>query len=170
MKHILTFYFSVSVRMYINFSKIFLYLDIFVFFPSSHLTFPWPGQESLVLESKWMKLQTCCQSCGLCSPIHKASPGRSRGGCSMCIVEICVFLFIIWWGGCGKSSIPRLCTWQAGSKQPCATVNCHCLSTEKKAVQSLQDLSKRATCSTWGWASDRRQSYITCLNNTKSPK
>lgn len=118
MKHILTFYFSVSVRMYINFSKIFLYLDIFVFFPSSHLTFPWPGQESLVLESKWMKLQTCCQSCGLCSPIHKASPGRSRGGCSMCIVEICVFLFIIWWGGCGKSSIPRLCTWQAGSKQP----------------------------------------------------
>lgn len=65
------------------------YLCLFSFIPPH---FPWPGQESLALDSKRTKLQICDQSCRLCCPTPKASPGRSRAGCSMSVAEICEVL------------------------------------------------------------------------------
>lgn len=159
------------IRCVIDFSKTCLYFDIFAFFPSSHPTFSWPGQESLDLESKWMKLQTCCQSCGLCSPIPQASPGRSRGGCSTWVAEICGFVFIILWGVFSKSSIPTLCTWQADSKQPCAAVNCHCLSTEKWQFSHCKTSPKEPhVLLEVGLLRGSSLTSLVCLNNTKSPK
>lgn len=76
--------------MYIDFNKIWLYLDIFAFSSSSHLHFPMACSREFRSGEQVNEAANLLPELGLCSPTHKASPGRSRGGHSMWVVEICV--------------------------------------------------------------------------------
>lgn len=119
--------------MYIDFNKIWLYLDIFAFSSSSHLHFPMACSREFRSGEQVNEAANLLPELGLCSPIHKASPGRSRGGHSMWVAEICVvFPSSSYYEVVLANQVSQHCApGRLSANSACAAVNCHCHSTEK---------------------------------------